>query len=78
MGVNIFLEICCAAALCKAVGVLIIGQEQHLYVHALGQQHVNTAQRCLDARLVTVIEYGYVVGETVYQTNLPRRERCAA
>ena len=41
--------------LAEGVRVVTVGQQQHLDIHALGQQHVSTTHRSLDARLVAVI-----------------------
>ena len=54
----------------KGVGVVAVGQEADFDVHAFFQQHVDAAQRGLDAGGVTVVEHGEVVGEAVYQLDL--------
>ena len=40
----------------ERVWVVAVGQEQHLDVHALSQQHVGTAHGGMDTSLVTVVE----------------------
>ena len=65
-------------ALGEAVRVLPVGQQKHLDVHPLGEKHVDSAYGGLDAGFVTIIEYGYVVGEPVDETYLSGRERGAA
>ena len=78
MRINILLECGGAATLGKTVGILTVGQQQNLYVHTLGKQHIYTSQRGLDAGLIAVIEYRDIVGKPVYQTYLAWGERCAA
>ena len=44
MRIDILLECSGAATLGKAVGVLAVWQQEYLYVHTLGQQHVYASQ----------------------------------
>ena len=39
----------------KGVGVVAIRQEEHLDVHALGQQHIGTSHGSMNTRLVAII-----------------------
>ena len=52
---NIFLELLSRMFAREAVGVVAIGQKQHLDVHSLRQEHVGTAHCGMDASLVTII-----------------------
>ena len=61
----------------KAVGVVAVGQQQHLHVHPLGQQHVNAPHRGMYARRVAVVQHRYVARKAAYQAYLPRGERRA-
>ena len=54
----------------KAVGVVSIGEQTYLDVHAFFQQHVNTAYAGLDSGSVTVIQYRNVIGKTMNQSYL--------
>ena len=54
----------------KRVGVLAVGQQQHLEVHALGEQHVGTSQGSMDAGSVAVVEQDDVRGEPVQDVDL--------
>ena len=78
MCINVLLECGGAASLGKAVGVLAVGQQEHLYVHTLCQKHVYTSQGGFYTGLISVIEHGDVVGETVDKAYLTWGERGAA
>ncbi len=39
----------------ERVGIVAIGQEQHLDVHPLCQQHIGTTHGSMDTRLVAVV-----------------------
>ena len=62
----------------KAVGIFAIGQQHHLHVHPLLQQHVDAAKRGVDAGAVAVVENGDVRREAMNLADLSRRERRAA
>ena len=62
---DVLLHLLGRVALCVAVGVLALGQQHYVYVHALLKQHVDTAYRCLYSGLVAVVQQGYVAGEAV-------------
>ena len=62
------------AAACKRVGVFAVGQQQHFHVHALFEQHVDTAQTGFDARAVAVVKHRDVFGEAAQQVYLSRSE----
>ena len=55
---------------CETVGVFSVGQEQQLYVHTLGQQHVYAPFTGVYARLVAVVDDGDIVGHAVYEAYL--------
>ena len=73
----IVLKLCCAVFLGEAVGVVAVGKQQHLYVQALGKQHVDASQRRFYSGRVAVVEYGDVVRKAVYHPYLPFCQRCA-
>ena len=51
----------------KAVGVVAIGQQQHLHVHIFCQQHVGASHGCVYACLIAVVEQHNVLGEAPQQ-----------
>ena len=55
---------------CEGVGVVAVGQQHDLHVHAFLQQHVGTAQCRLDACGVAVVEQHDVLREAVEQVYL--------
>ena len=61
----------------EAVGVVAVGQQQHLHVHTLGQQHVDATDRGVYAGGVAVVEHGDVAREAAYEAYLPSSERRA-
>ena len=61
----------------EGVRVVSVRKQAYFDVHAFFQQHIDSADRGFDTGYVTVIEYGNVIGETVDQTNLSRRQ-CGA
>ena len=75
--VDVLLELLGRVLAGEAVGVVAVGQQQHLDVHALAQQHVNAAQAGLDARHVAVVEHRDVLREAVNEAYLSLRERRA-
>ena len=54
----------------KTVGVVPVGQEQYLHVHACRQKHVRTSLGCMYAGIVTVVKQGDVVGKAVQEMYL--------
>ena len=54
----------------KRVGVVAVGQQQHLDVHALLEQHIRTAHRRMDTSLVTIVEQRDVLCKPSEQFNL--------
>ena len=61
--VDILFELLHRVLACKTVGVIAVGQHQHLYVHTLGKQHVGTTHCRMDTGLITVVEQHDIVGE---------------
>ena len=59
----------------KAVGVVVIGQQQDAQVHPLGKQHVGASDSGVNACRVAIVEQGDVVGEPVEQMDLRQGER---
>ena len=55
---------------CKTVRIIAVGQQAYLDVHPFFQQHVNSPDAGFDSGSVTVIEYSYIIGEAVYQSDL--------
>ena len=49
----------------ERVGVVTIGQQQYLDVHALLQQHVGTTHGCMNTSLITIVEQHDIGGEAV-------------
>ena len=39
----------------KGVRVITVGQQQHLDIHAFGQQHIRASHGSMDSRLVAII-----------------------
>ena len=62
----------------ERVGVFAVGQQDDLDVHAFGQNHVDAAQRRLDAGRVAVVEHRHVLGEAADELYLALRQRRAA
>ena len=54
----------------ERVGVVTIGQQQYLDVHALLQQHVGTTHGCMNTSLITIVEQHDIGGEAVQQAYL--------
>ena len=54
----------------KAVGVVAVGQQQQLYVHPLGQEHVDTALAGVDAGFVAVEDDGDIARHAVDEAYL--------
>ena len=52
---DIVLQLLGRVLLGKRVGVVAIGQEQHLDVHTLGQEHVGASHGGMDTGLITII-----------------------
>ena len=77
MLLDILSELLCRMLAGKRVGIVAIGQHQHLDIHTLGQQHVSTTNGSMNARLVAVVEQHDVLREAVQQLHLMRRERRA-
>ena len=61
----------------KRVRVVAVGQQQHLQVHALAEQHVRAAQGSVDAGSVAVVKQYDVRREAVQDVYLVCGERCA-
>ena len=68
-------EVACRVTACEAVGVFIVGQEQHLDVHAFCQQHVCSAHGSVDARLIAVVEQRDVLCEAPQHLDLEDTQR---
>ncbi len=75
--VDVFLELGRRVLAGEAVGVVAVGQEEHLDVEPLAQEHVDAAQARLDARHVAVVEHGDVLREAADEAYLPLGERRA-
>ena len=54
----------------KAIWVVTIRQQQHLYVHALRQQHVGTSHGCFDTCLVAIIKQNDVISKPMQDVHL--------
>ena len=74
---NVLLKLAGAVGAGVAVGVFAVGEQEHLDTQALGKQHVDASQRCVDACRVAIVEHGDVIGKTMDGTNLSLGERCA-
>ena len=56
VGLNIVLKLLRGMLAGKRIGVIAIGQQQHLDIHALLQQHICSAHGSMDTSLVAIIE----------------------
>ena len=61
----------------ETVGVIAVRQQEYLDVESLGQQHVDASQGGFDAGGVGIVDYGYILGEAVYEAYLPFGKRGA-
>ena len=61
-------------ALCVAVGVFAVGQQHHLHVKALLEEHVDTAQRRVDTRRIAVVQHGDITREALDKPYLGLRQ----
>ena len=61
----------------ERIGVLRLGQQHHAHVHALLQDHVDTAQRGVNARRIAVVDHRDILRKAVQQAYLLRRKRRA-
>ena len=61
----------------ESVGVVLGRQQHHAHVHALAEDHVDAAQRGVNAGRVAVVDHRDVARETVQEAYLLRRERRA-
>ncbi len=61
----------------EGVGVVLGGQPHHPHVHSLGQDHVDSAQRCVDTRRIAVVDHRDVLREALQQADLLGGERRA-
>ena len=59
----------------KRVGILTIGQEHHLDVHLLLEEHIDSTDRRLDTGGITIIKDSNIVGKTTDQPDLPSSQR---
>ncbi len=59
----------------ERIGVLGLGQQHDAHVHALLEDHVDTAQRRMDTRRIAVVDDRDVLRKAVQQAYLLRRER---
>ena len=74
---NIFSEVFCRMVAGKAVRVVTVGQQEHLHVHLLFQQHVGSSQCRMYTRSITVVEQHDVAGESVEQSYLMDAQGCS-
>ena len=70
MGIHIFLELLCIMLTGKTIRVIPIRQKQYLHVHAFSKEHVCAACGSMNARFITIVKEGDVVGEAVKEMNL--------
>ena len=61
----------------EGVGVVLGRQPHHPHVHSLGQDHVDSAQRCVDTRRIAVVDHRDVLREALQQADLLGGERRA-
>ena len=60
---------------CKAVGVITVGQQAHLDIHTLFEQHIYTSDTSFDTRTVAIVQHGDVISKPMYQPYLVGRKR---
>ena len=60
----------------KGVGILSVGQQHHLHIHAILQQQVDTPQGCFDTGRISVVEHRDVLREAVDHPYLSVGEGC--
>ncbi len=77
VGADVLLHLGGRVAAGERVGVLGLGQQHHAHVHPLPEDHVDAAQRGVDARRVAVVDDGDVLGEAPQQAYLVGRQRRA-
>ena len=65
MLLNIFSEVLRRVVACELIGILSAGQQQDPEAHTFREQHVGTAQGCMYAGSVAVVDQRDVRGETV-------------
>ncbi len=56
VGLDILFELLGGMFACKRVGIVAVGQQQHLDVHTLCQQHVRSSHSSVDTGFVAVVE----------------------
>ena len=62
----------------EAVRVLSVRKKDNPHIHPLREHHIRSPEGCVNARLVSVIEYGEVGSEAVDEPYLLHRKRSAA
>ncbi len=77
VGLDVLLHLGGAVRTGERVGILGFGQQHDAHVHPLGQDHVDAADRGVDARRIAVVDDRDVLREAVQQTDLLGRERRA-
>ena len=70
MSLDIVSELLCGMLAGKRIGIIAIGEEQHLDVHSLRQEHISTTHGGMDTRLVAIVKQRDVLGETPEQLDL--------
>ena len=75
MSLNIVLELLRGMLAGKGVGVIAIGQEQHLDIHTLLQQHIGTTHSGMDTSLIAIVKQHDVLREASQQLNLVYTQR---
>ena len=70
MLLDILLELLGGMLAGKRVGVVAIGQQQHLHIHTFLQQHIRTTHGGMDTSLITIVEQHDIGGKAVQQSYL--------
>ena len=67
---HIFAKLLCIVFSRKAVGVVAVGQQQHLHIHVLCQKHIRSPECGMYSRLIPIVDKRDVVGESFQQSDL--------